>query len=314
VPLPNLLVIGAAKAGTNTLWGALRSHPDVRVADRKELHFFDRAASWHRGAGWYADQFPSGGLVRVDATPAYARFPQVRDVPARAAEVVPGARLVYLLRDPVERIRSHYLHERSHGNEPLPFARAVTEHATYLDTSRYAMQLEQWRAYYDPDRLLVLYSEDLRRDAAGTVARLAAFAGLDPAVPLDLTDRNVTATRTARRPAARRLATSGLGRALPGSARRAARAVTATRVDETGAVLTDDLRAVLTAALRSDLLRLDALLADGHDRWGLLTPTTPPRPAAPATPATPATPAAPRQADPPLSRWLPVSTDVGTHR
>lgn len=275
---PNLLVVGAMKAGTSTLWSALASHPGVGVATTKEVHFFDRAQNWQRGPGWYGEQF-ADAPVRLDATPAYARFPRWRDVPARASLVVPDARLVYLLRDPVERIRSHYLHELWHGRERLPFERAVLEHTTYLDTSRYAMQLDQWQRYYDRDRILVLYTEDLRRDPAGTLARVTAFAGLDPDVRLDLGDRNVTAHRRARRPRLQRLEHTRAGRiahALPGRrlARAALRPLLEAKVDGDDAVLTPELRVVLADALRSDLLRLDALLRDGHDRWGLLAQPT----------------------------------------
>ncbi len=273
---PNLLVIGAMKAGTSTLWSALSSHPDVGVASTKELHFFDRSPNWRQGPGWYGEQFGDDTPVRLDATPAYTRFPQWRDIPARASLLVPDAKLVYVLRDPVERIRSHFLHELWHGREQLPFERAVLEHATYLDTSRYAMQLEQWQRYYAPDRILVLYTEDMRRDPAATLAGVVRFAGLDPDVPLDLTDRNVTANRRARRPGVRRMEHTRVGkvarRAMP--ARRVVRAALKpfleARLDADAAVLTPELRVVLADALRSDLLRLDTLLDDGHDRWGLL--------------------------------------------
>src|SRR4051812_23135116 len=103
--LPNLLVIGAAKAGTTSLWHYLDAHPSVFMAPAKELHFFDLDENWNRGIPWYAEHFAGSESSPVvgEATPGYTRYPHRPHAAARAAATVPDARLIYLVRDPIER-------------------------------------------------------------------------------------------------------------------------------------------------------------------------------------------------------------------
>src|SRR5918992_1234170 len=109
--LPNFLIIGAAKAGTTSLWAYLREHPQVFMAEPKELHFFVAASNWKRGLGWYESHFDraKGSVAVGEACGAYSRFPTHRGVPARIAGVVPDARLIYLVRHPIDRMVSNYV-------------------------------------------------------------------------------------------------------------------------------------------------------------------------------------------------------------
>jgi hypothetical protein len=119
--LPDFLVIGAQKGGTTALHGHLASHPHLRGSARKELHYFDR--DYKRPVAWYAARFPRHGEgLRFESTPDYLFLPYV---PARVAHVLPRARFVVLLRDPVARAISHYNMARRRGNEPLALAEAL---------------------------------------------------------------------------------------------------------------------------------------------------------------------------------------------
>jgi len=112
--LPNLVVVGAMKCGTTALHGFLDRHPEIAMSDPKELNFFFGPAAgsgddapWaegnrHRGVGWYRHQFPVAAPVRGESSPGYTS-PSEPHVAARMAALIPGARLVYLVRDPVER-------------------------------------------------------------------------------------------------------------------------------------------------------------------------------------------------------------------
>src|SRR5215470_750369 len=120
--LPDFLIIGAQKAGTTSLYAYLTAHRDVRPAGRKEVHYFDLGftAGAELGEGWYRSMFPlrarlaldgrrTGRPVRTgEASPYYLFHPAA---PQRAAALVPEARLLVLVRDPVERAWSHYRHE-----------------------------------------------------------------------------------------------------------------------------------------------------------------------------------------------------------
>ena len=109
--LPNLIVIGAAKCGTTSLHEYLDLHPEVAMSREKELDFFVEEKHWGRGVEWYAAQFEDAP-VRGESSPSYTAYPRYRGVPERIRRVVPDAKLVYLVRDPVERIVSHFVHRQ----------------------------------------------------------------------------------------------------------------------------------------------------------------------------------------------------------
>jgi hypothetical protein len=200
-PLPHFLVLGAQKAGTTALYAYLRWHPAITGPSWKEVSFFDR--HWWRGPAWYRGQFPlrSGTRLVGEASPSYLFHPLA---PERVGALVPDARLVALLRDPVARAYSHYQHEVALGREPLSFedalaaepertrgeearlvadarafSRAWWDH-TYVARGLYADQLERWLAVFPREQLLVVRSEDLGERAAETYDEILAFLGAAP--------------------------------------------------------------------------------------------------------------------------------------
>jgi hypothetical protein len=180
--LPNLILIGAARCGTTSLHRYLDLHPDVAMSAEKELDFFSVGARWERGVSWYERQFPSGTLVRGESSPSYSTYPRTRDVPARMASVVPDARLVYLVRDPIERMLSLYRFARFVlRNESRELTQAVRDFETsrYVVGSRYALQLEQYLPFYPSERVVVIEQSELRHRRAETMRRIFEFVGLD---------------------------------------------------------------------------------------------------------------------------------------
>jgi hypothetical protein len=180
--LPNLIIIGGQKCGTTSLHNYLAAHPQVAMSERKELDFF---TSWgrRRGLGWYEAQFPQPAQVRGESSPAYAAWPHILGVPEAIHETVPQAKLIYLVRDPVERIVSEYLHNVGHGVERRPFAEVVAEPgfaaSPYVAKSRYAMQLERYLELFERSQLLVLTQEELSVDRMNTLRRVFRFLGVD---------------------------------------------------------------------------------------------------------------------------------------
>lgn len=209
-PLPDFLVIGGQKCGTTALYAYLRWHPAITGPAWKEVSYFDR--HFARGEAWYRGQFPSrpslalverrGGARPLvgEASPSYLLHPYA---PERAAALVPRARLVVLLRDPVARALSHYHHEVALGREPLSFEEALDREPerlsgeldrlgdtsyfsrpwwdhTYLARGRYAEQLERWFAVFPRQQLLVLASERLRADPAASYGQVLEHLGAKP--------------------------------------------------------------------------------------------------------------------------------------
>ncbi len=209
--LPDAVILGAQKCGTSSLHNYLTQHPDVIAPLRKEVHYFD--LNYGRGEDWYRAHF--GRLdqpgLNLDSSPYYLFHPVV---PERLHELLPDARLIVLLRDPVRRAYSHYWHERDKGREPLSFEEAIAaeparieqadaelasgalersrEHQlhSYLARGRYAEQLERWFALFPREQFLVLRFEDLVREPLVVLNQALAYLGLPAVDSADLEARN----------------------------------------------------------------------------------------------------------------------------
>lgn len=276
--LPNFLVIGAMKAGTTSLWHYLRTHPQVFMPDVKEVMFFDPRHNWGRGIAWYESQFQGatdGQTALGEASTSYTKFPVVRDVPARIASILPDVRLIYVLRNPIERMQSHYLYALSRGKERLPIERAFAEDPTYLDISRYGFQLEQYASYFSPQQFLFIDSRDLANKRVETLRTIYRFLGVDDGWISPIVDREFFRSSERRmKPAmAQRLrripGLAAITQHAPRSVRTLARRLPAEPVDVDRAHLSDDVRQQLEASLREDVARLRPYMPDGFDGWGI---------------------------------------------
>ncbi|MGI8755457.1 MAG: sulfotransferase [Acidimicrobiales bacterium] len=214
-PGPDLLVVGAKRGGTTSLWHYLDGHPGMlptfpRAEHIKGTYYFDE--EWHRGERWYRSHFPtvaSRVLARrrlgyeprsFEASPYYLFHPHA---PTRARQVVPDALVVAVLRDPVERAFSHWKERRNH-TEDLSFADALAaepartageearmradpgvvsmahRHQSYVAQSRYAPMLERWFEAFGPDQVLVAAAEDFYADPQVLTDEITRRLGLAP--------------------------------------------------------------------------------------------------------------------------------------
>jgi hypothetical protein len=179
--LPNLIVIGGLKCGTTSLHHYLNLHPEIEMSRPKELNFFVAELNWGLGADWYAGHFAPGAAVRGESSPHYTNRPRFQGVAARMHETIPGARLIYMVRDPIDRMLSHYLHNAAGGYEERPLEQALAdERSAYVDRSRYAFQLEPYLDAFGSASLRVVSREELKDDRAGTMRGLFEFLGVDP--------------------------------------------------------------------------------------------------------------------------------------
>ena len=179
--LPNLVIIGAARCGTTSLHWYLHEHPDIFMTPGKELNFFRAERNWHRGLEWYERQFPAGPQrVYGESSVGYTSYPESAGVPERMAAVIPGAKLIYLVRDPIDRAVSEYEYMWYAGVErrAAPVALAATGPNRYLDRSRYGMQLERYLTRFPQDRVLVVDHHDLLRSRGAALSAIFAFLGV----------------------------------------------------------------------------------------------------------------------------------------
>jgi hypothetical protein len=188
LPLPTFLVVGAMRSGTTSLYRYLQAHPQVHMP-RKEVHFFDRR--FDLGLEWYRSRFEgwAGQPAVGEATPTYMYDPVAVE---RMAAVVPGARLVAMLRNPVDRAYSHYWMERARGREARSFEAAVEAELAgdgpdYLARGAYLEQIRRLVDTFDRSHVHVALLEDLQQAPARTYAEVCRFLGVDDGFrPADL--------------------------------------------------------------------------------------------------------------------------------
>ncbi len=179
--LPNLIVIGAQKCGTSVLHYYLGLHPEISMSQTKELNFFIEERNWPQGVDWYRAHFDPHAHVTGEASPNYSADPTFAGVPGRMHSVVPEAKLIYLVRDPLERIAAHWVHNVAKGRVKAELRETLLNPKTsYIARSRYHMQLQQFLRFYPLENLLVLEQNDLRDRRAETLRSVFEFAGVDP--------------------------------------------------------------------------------------------------------------------------------------
>jgi hypothetical protein len=205
--LPDFLIIGTQKGGTTTLYdGVLRPHPYFKAAAKKEIHYFDTPKFVRRGTEWYRSNFrpspnPKDGrrVLTGEASPFYLFHPLAA---RRAAETVPRAKIIVLLRNPVDRALSDYWHRATRGREHLDFEDAIEAEEerlqgerekiladgvyvgrnyrrySYLSRGIYVDQIAEWHKYFSEDQTLILKSEDFFDNPEPTVKSVLGFLGL----------------------------------------------------------------------------------------------------------------------------------------
>jgi hypothetical protein len=217
--VPTFLLLGAAKCGTSSLAYYLSQHPDIFFSEPKEPIFFE--AEYEKGLDYYWRRYFSGwgGEKAIGEGRVWNLY--LPFVAPRIRASLPQARLIALLRDPVERAFSHWWHRRSRGQETLDFAEAVacdrarvergerfeaeagaelwrsglhnqsTSHRVLLDSGFYAEQIERYRALFPSSQLKVVFYDDLVSDPDRVVREVCGFLGVSPVRTLvDSTPQN----------------------------------------------------------------------------------------------------------------------------
>lgn len=172
--LPTFFVVGPPRTGTTWLHHVLQHHVNLPMPT-KETRFFDR--HFHRGLKWYGNHFPAIQYERPtgEIAPTYFASPEACE---RIASTIPSAKIIFIFRDPVQRVVSHYRVKRAYGLVPWSFEQALERDPELLDSGRYATCLQRWQAAFPQDQLLVTLYEDLRDAPQAYMDRLFAFLGM----------------------------------------------------------------------------------------------------------------------------------------
>jgi hypothetical protein len=186
--MPTAFVLGAAKSATTTLCALLDAHPALCVSRPKEPAAFLSDLKSTELVGRYEQCFAEcsdAAVHRIDGSTAYTGM--IDDgCAARIHAAVPDARLIYIVREPIERIESHWVQLCASSSQPtVPrlFVEAVLRVPELVEASRYWEQIRPYRARFDPSQILVLFVEDLVRDQTAVALRCQEFLGVDLVAP-----------------------------------------------------------------------------------------------------------------------------------
>lgn len=178
-----VLIIGAMKCGTTSLFSYLAEHPQIAACSKKEPNFFLTNYNWNKGLDWYQnlwDWNPAEHKIALEASVNYTKIPTFTNAAAKIATVKANFKFIYIMRDPIERIESHYKHRYVRGMEiqERPLSKEIDSHL--IAVSQYAMQLDEYYKRFPADSILLVNFEDLKNEPHNLVKKVCRFLDLDP--------------------------------------------------------------------------------------------------------------------------------------
>lgn len=201
---PDYILIGAMKCGTSTLAAQLGAQPGLFMTEPKEPNYFSDDAIYAQGAAWYGALFADAapGDLLGEASTHYTKRPELPETVTRMKAALPTVRLVYMIRDPMARIVSHYIHEWSQGVLSAPLEVEIDRHAPLVDYGRYGWQIAPFVEAYGAEAILLTSLERMQADPGGELTRVARHIGCDAALSwiADQGAENVSAQRSRKLP------------------------------------------------------------------------------------------------------------------
>lgn len=195
---PDFMIIGAMKCATSTLHDQLNMHSSFFMTEPKEPNFFSDDEVYEKGLAWYGTLFDGAeeGQLRGESSTHYTKLPVYPHTLERLADFCPRLKCIYIMRQPVQRLISHYIHEWTQGVISCDINGAIDEFPELIDYSRYAMQLEPFLKTYGKDSILPLFAERLRANPLAELQRVFEFLEVDEkAVWQDTIQKNVSSER-----------------------------------------------------------------------------------------------------------------------
>ncbi|MDO8413346.1 MAG: sulfotransferase [Gallionellaceae bacterium] len=177
--LPDFIIIGAMKSATSSLYQQLVRQPGIFMCTPKEPNFFSDADQYAKGMAWYEGLFahaPEGSLLG-EASTHYTKLPTYPQTIERLKKYLPDVRLVYVMRHPVDRLVSHYMHEWSTGVYNCDISEAITKYPELIAYGRYAMQLEPYFEIFGRDAVLPVFFDRFIREPQAELERVCRFIG-----------------------------------------------------------------------------------------------------------------------------------------
>lgn len=260
--LPDFIIIGAMKSATSTLQEQLVLQPGIFMSEPKEPNFFSDDEYYFKGVDWYSELFanaPAGSLLG-EASTHYAKLPTYPQTIGRLHDHLPNARIIYVMRHPVDRLISHYIHEWSMGVYRCSIDKAVEQYQELMAYGQYAMQLKPYFEAYGRDAVLPVFFDRLVSDSQSELERVCEFIGYEvkPKWLVDQSPSNISSERIRRFPLYSLLIDSHVATWLRQSLipPRLRDAVKSRLTMRHRPVLSDEARTMLEGVFNQDLARL----------------------------------------------------------
>jgi hypothetical protein len=202
---PDFVIIGAMKCATSTLHDQLDGVAGVSMSEPKEPNFFSDAENWSKGADWYTSLFEKmpPDALKGESSTHYTKLPTYPECAKRLAEYLPDAKLIYVMRDPIDRIVSQYIHEWSQHviDKDCDINLAIEAHPMLVDYSKYAMQLDPYIQAFGHKRILPIFFERLMLNPQQEFERVGKFLGIQSKMVWNTElAKNVSSQRQRRHP------------------------------------------------------------------------------------------------------------------
>lgn len=203
--LPDFFIIGAMKCGTSTLQAQLARQDGVFMTTPKEPNFFSDDDIFAKGRAWYEGLFADApaDALKGEASTHYTKLPTYPETLPRMQEILPNPpKLIYMIRNPMTRAVSHYIHEWTQGNTGSDVNRAFLDHPEFIDYGCYGMQIVPFVSAYGVENICLTSLESFKADPTKEFQRIVSFLGLSPPIHWvdDLPAQNVSADRARRLP------------------------------------------------------------------------------------------------------------------
>jgi len=202
MPKPDFIIIGAMKSATSTLHEQLSLQPGFFMSTPKEPNFFSDDPIYDLGIEWYADLFAEAKEDDIcgESSTHYTKLPHYPFTIDRMKAYLPSLKLIYVLRHPIERLVSHYIHQWSQNVIKTDINQAIDEFDELINYSRYSMQLIPFIQAYGAENILIVFSEAFRVRPQHELEKVVHFLGYNHAVTWydDLPEQNVSSQRIRR--------------------------------------------------------------------------------------------------------------------
>ena len=200
--LPDFIIIGAMKSATSTLHNQLSAQPGIFMSTPKEPNFFSDDEIYNQGLDWYTALFSGADTEQVcgESSTHYTKLPDYPETIQRLKAAIPMPKLIYVMRHPIDRLISHYMHQWSEGVISCDINQAIDRYPELVDYSCYGMQISAYFEAFGSKSVLPLFFEDLKANKNKSLNRVGEFIGLtEPLIWVDdLAQDNVSSQRIRR--------------------------------------------------------------------------------------------------------------------